>query len=212
MSRPSHIGLMVAALSLTLPHSQIAEARDPLQSPANSQSSNSAAGVQDAASQMVPAEAALVRSLDAKKAKAGQEFQTTLHGKVQLKNGTELPSGTKLVGTISTVNTQPGSVKLALRFTKAELKSGKVIAIKAMIVGVDSPQGIPPDDITTTVSHHWDYNVQQIDESGVMGGVDLHSRISDEDSGVFVSTKKDDIKFEPRSQLVLAITAQENGA
>jgi hypothetical protein len=27
-----------------------------------------------------------------------------------------------------------------------------------------------------------------------------------------VSTKKDDIKFEPRSQLVLAITAQENGA
>jgi hypothetical protein len=212
MSRPSQIALTVAALSLTFLYSQIAEARNPLQDPANPQSSNSPAGVQDAASQMMPEEAALRRSNQTKKPKTCQAFQATLHGKVQLKNGTELPSGTRLVGTISTVNTQPDSVKLALRFTKAELKSGKVIAIKAMIVGVDSPRGVPPDDITTEVSHNWDYNVQQIDESDVMGGVDLHSRITDEDSGVFVSTKKGDIKFEPRSQLVLAIAAQEDGA
>lgn len=211
MKRPSPVALTVATLSLSFLYSQIAQARNLVQDSANSQASNSALGAQGT-TQMVPAEAALVRSLDAKKVRPGEEFQATLHGKVQLSNGPVLPSGTKLVGTISAANAQLGSVKLALRFTKAELKNGKVIAIKAMIVGVDEPQGIPPDDTTTMVSHNWNYNAQQIDETGVMGGVDLHSRVTDPDSGVFVTTTKGDIKFETRSQLVLAIAAQENGA
>ena len=80
-----------------------------------------------------------------------------------------------------------------------------------MIVGVDSPQGIPSEDIPSTAPHEWNYNALEINQTGVMGDVDLHSRVVDQDSGVFVSTKKNDIKFEPRCQLVLAIAAQENG-
>jgi hypothetical protein len=49
----------------------------------------------------------------------------------------------------------------------------------------------------------------QFDMIGVLSNVDLHSRIAGENSGVFVSATKRDIKLAERTQLALAIGAQE---
>jgi hypothetical protein len=43
---------------------------------------------------------------------------------------------------------------------------------------------------------------------GVLSNVDLHSRIAGENSGVFVSAMKSNIKLAERTQIALAIGAQ----
>jgi len=169
------------------------------------------AAAESEAAQMVPAAAVLDKALDARKAQAGQEFRATLTGTIHLKNGMELPRGTALLGTIATDKMQSGGRStLALRFTQAQLKDGKAIPIQAMIVGVAPPEsyetweqnggGAPPDP--------WNREVLQVDQVGVLSGVDLHSRIASENSGAFVSTRKDDMKLAAKSQLSLAVGPQ----
>jgi hypothetical protein len=169
------------------------------------------AAAESMAAQMVPAQAVLDKDLDARKTQPGQEFRATLTSTIHLKNGTELPRGTALVGTVATDKMESGGGStLALKFTQAELKNGKTIPIEATIVGISPPSDssawdgsdaqAPPDP--------WNGSALQVDDIGVMSGVDLHSKIADEDSGVFVANKKEDVKFSARSQLSLAIGAQ----
>jgi hypothetical protein len=209
LHRVSPFTLMVVAAALAIVYPRSAQACNSGQDNSNSQT---AAASSNEATQMVPAQAALIGTLDAKKAQAGEQFQTALTSKVHLKNGVELPSGTKLVGTVATDNSQSGKRTLALRFTQAELKDGKTIPIKAMIVGLNPPEVGPPIDTTTESPNIWNFSSQQIDDVGVMSGVDLHSRIDSNNSGVFVATKKDDVKFAPRVRFALAIAPAENGA
>lgn len=211
MKHSSPFTLAAAAFSVVLmaPALQARAQADPNSNP---QATSSNPATSEQATQMVPAQVALEKSLDAKKVKPGEQFQAQLTGKVQLKNGVELPSGTKLVGTIVTDNAQSGKSTLALRFTQAETKDGKTIPIKAMIVGVNPPQEGPPVDTTTQPANTWNYNAQQVDDVGVLNGVDLHSRVNGDNSGVFVATKKNDVKFAARSQFALAIAPAESGA
>lgn len=212
MNHSSPFTLMAAAFSLVLMASPCAQLRGAAQESANPQTADNNTTASGQATQMVPAQVALEKSLDAKKVKSGEQFQTSLTGKVHLKNGVELPSGTKLIGTVVTDNTQSGNPTLALRFTQAQTKDGKSIPIKAMIVGVNPPQEGPPVDTTTEPANTWNYNAQQVDDVGVIGGIDLHSRVDSDNSGVFVATKKSDVKFAARSQFALVIEPAENGA
>jgi hypothetical protein len=163
------------------------------------------------AAQMVPAQAVLDKDLDARKTQPGQEFRATLTSKVDLKNGTELPRGTELVGKIATDSMgNGGKSTLALRFTQAQLKDGKTIPIRATIVGVAAPATSDSWDHSDTEAPPdlWNGKSLQVDDEGVLSGVDLHSQIAGENSGVFVSTKKSDMKLAARSQISLAIAAQ----
>ena len=207
MNHSSPFTLIAAACSLVLLAAPATRAHGQAD-----QATSSNTATSDQATQMVPAQVALQKSLDAKKVKPGEQFQASLTGKVQLKNGVELPSGTKLIGTVVNDNSESGNRTLALRFTQAETKDGKAIPIKAMIVGVNPPQEGPPVDTTTQPANTWNYNAQQIDDVGVMSGVDLHSRINSDSSGVFIATKKSDVKFAARSQFSLAIAPAESGA
>jgi hypothetical protein len=191
---------------LLLPGTALAKTSET--NPAGSDADSTAAA--SVAAQMVPAAAVLDRGLDAKKTQAGQQFRATLTGTVHLKDGTELPHGTVLVGTIAADKMDGGGLTLALKFTQAELKGGKTIPIAATIVGIAPPSDssswdgsagqAPPDP--------WNGSALQVDDVGVMKDVDLHSRIAGENSGVFVSTKKENVKFAARSQLSLAIGTQ----
>ena len=56
----------------------------------------------------------------------------------------------------------------------------------------------------------WTPATVQIDQENVASGVDLHSKISSQNSGVFVSTKKDDIKLRAGSEIQFAIGPAAN--
>ncbi|MGA2909797.1 MAG: hypothetical protein ABSE36_19010 [Terracidiphilus sp.] len=174
-----------------------------------SDSNVSASASQSEASQMVPAQAVLDKGIDARKMQPGEQFRAKLSESVQLKNGMELPRDAVLVGTIATDQMQGGGTStLALRFTQAQLKSGKVVPIQADIMGVagsasDSPDPNYPNEALTP----WDGKSTQVDETGAISGVELHSSIGSPNSGEFVSKKKDEMKLSAGSQISLAIAA-----
>lgn len=167
---------------------------------------------QQEANQMVSVKAHLLKTIDARKAQAGEQFQAVVDDTAHLKNGTELQRGTTLIGTIATDQMQTGgNSQLALRFTQAKLKNGQVVPIEAMIAGV----GAPLDEMGAAYGEDddlpsWNSGTLEVDEIGAVHNVDLHSAVAGSDSGTFVSTKKDDVKLSAGSRMTLAIAAQSS--
>jgi hypothetical protein len=117
-----------------------------------------------------------------------------------------------LIGSVATDDMQlAGTSKLALRFSQAQLKNGQVIPIKATIVGVlPSESSNPEDGVTPGVGGDqaqtgWSNGTLQVDQIDALSGVDLHSKIASANSGVFVSTRKNDVKLSKGSEIELAI-------
>jgi len=165
------------------------------------------------AMRMVSAEAQLVETLDAKKLQPGHTFQAKLVKAVHLDNGPTMPSGTMLVGTIEKDDMQvDGRSKLVLRFSQAKLQTGKMVPIKATIVGVSHPgseyAGLYAQ--RDQVPNSWNDGTLQVDQESVLPGVDLHSKISSKNSGVFVSKDKDNVILRTGSEIRLAIAVRNN--
>jgi hypothetical protein len=148
----------------------------------------------------------LTQQLDARKLTSGATIQARLMGTVRLPDGTKLPSGTLLTATVVNDSLQNGNVRLALRFTAAQVKHGPTVPIKARIVAVSTAADNDgePDDVT--VPDTLDNGNTSEDVEGVVSGVDLHSKISSPNSGVFVSKTKADVKLPDGTQLELALT------
>jgi hypothetical protein len=208
--------LALATAVLTLPlfaYSQNASAPDSQSAPG---AQATIAGAQEA-TLMKPARALLVETLDASKDQSGQTVDAKLASKVTLTNGTELPKGTMLLGKVTADDMQQqGMSKLALRFDQARLKDGTTVPIHATIVGFYGPQAQAGElevGQTAEVPNDWTANTLQLDQENVVSGVDLHSKISSQNSGVFVSTKKDDVKLKAGSEIQFAIApaASNNG-
>lgn len=208
--------LAAAFLVLLVPEMAAAQSGQNPQQGQNSSSSGTYAAHE--ATQMVPAQAVLKTSIDARNATPGQPIEARLSDTVHLKNGQKLHSGTVLEGKVAKDDMQEnGTSKLALCFDQARLKDGKTIPIKATIVGVFGPgagteenQGYPIQ-AGDQVSNNWTRSVHAVDQIDALSGIDLHSRISSQNSGVLVSTKKDDIKLKPGTELALAIAPQGPG-
>lgn len=182
---------------------------------ASNQDSQSTQGSQTpiAATQMKPARAFLVHTLDADKDHDGSSVEAKLDQKVTLDNGTQLPKGTMLLGKVAQDDMQEqGLVKLAVRFDEARLKDGSTVPVRATIVGLYGPDSVGTDQQTgDQVPDDWTSKTLQMDQENVVSGVDLHSKISSQNSGVFVSTKKDDIKLRGGSEIQFAIGPAANG-
>ncbi len=204
------ISITIAAVSFALVYSQHVCAQNARQGAANSVDppNASVSSARSEAMKMVPAEAALIGKIDARNSHVGQEFRATLSDTVHLKNGPELPHGTQLIGTIASDDMQGATPKLALSFTKAKLKDGKVVPITATIVGLNPPQDTYDGDASVEALNSWSASSLKFDAQGVLSGVDLHSQIEGADSGVFVATKKEDLKLLPGDQFALAIAAR----
>ncbi|HTW81688.1 MAG TPA: hypothetical protein VME23_19225 [Terracidiphilus sp.] len=159
----------------------------------------------EAAKQMVPAEVKLTSTLDARKDQPGSTFEAKLDGTVHLKDGTELPHGTVLMGKVVTDKMQSsGTSRLALRFTEAKLKDGKTVPIEATIVGISGPAGdYTAGGVTGPIP--WDGTSVQYDNIGVISHVDLHSRIGGMNSGTLVANDKSDMKLTTGSRFSLAL-------
>jgi hypothetical protein len=164
--------------------------------------SASSAGASEAA-QMVPAIAQLPHTLDADKDHLDSTFQVELSHRITLSNGTVLPSHTVLIGKVTRDNMQPsGKSEFALRFNQAQLKDGKTVPIKATILDIARPSS---DSEEFIASNDWTSQTLSVEQLDVVSGVDLHSEIVSNDSAVFVSTKKHDVKVPAGSELKLAI-------
>jgi hypothetical protein len=149
------------------------------------------------AQHLVATQGSLVQTLDAKKVQMGSEFKVKLSSTVHLDNGATLPAGSMLVGNVVEDDMQVnGTSKLALRFTHATTKDGQSIPIHATIVGIASSSDSTID---------WKPSVSRVDQVGVISNVDLHSALTSKNSGVFVSTKKDDVKLVGGSSIQIAI-------
>jgi hypothetical protein len=205
----SRITLAALSMALCLPGFIYAQSEMNSQSSLNSSTTPNSNQMREAR-QMVPARAYLLNKLDANEMKPGAQFEARLSQTVHLKNGTELPKNTQLVGTVSTDDMQlHGTSKLALRITEARLRDGKMLPVKATIVGLYAPetendQGyvVSPGD---EEANGWNQNELSIHEVNAISGVDLHSRIDGSNSGVFVATKKDNVKIAAGSELALAL-------
>jgi len=165
---------------------------------------------QDETMDMVSARVALDSSIDASKVKSGDKISGTLAKKVTLKDGKELPAGTRIVGQVGIDDMQMnGKSKLALNFNQAQLKDGTMIPIKATIVGIYPAENqdingnpvAPGDEMT----HTWAGHPDAVDEIGAMPGVDLHSKVTSHNSGVLVSTSRHDVKLGYGTEIALAV-------
>ncbi len=147
----------------------------------------------------------LTQGLDARKLTQGATIQTRLISTVHLPDGTKLPGGTLLTATVENDSLQGGNVRLALRFTTARLKNGQTLPIKARIVAVATEADSDGQPGELAVPDTLDSASTSEDVQGVVSGVDLHSKVSSANSGVFVSTTKADVKLPNGTQLELAL-------
>ena len=174
---------------------------------------DSSDGLQEA-QQMVAARASLTSTLDARSIHSGDKFRATISENVHLNGGTELHKGDALLGEVVTddMNT-PGNSRIAVRFTQADLKNGQTIPVKATIVAIYTPTQLLTNNEygeTDQFPNSWTDGTLSVDQLGVVSGVDLHSRISSQNSGVFVTTTKKNVKIPAGSEVALAIAAQGN--
>jgi hypothetical protein len=213
MKREATTTLSLAAMSIALMTPGLLQAQS---SAIESQPAITSSGMQlgeAEAMQMVSARVALRQTVDADKVKPGDQSRTTLSGKVHLKNGTELPSGTVILGVVTSDGRQmSGTSRLALDFNEAELKNGRMIPIKATIVALYPPASedaegnplMPGDQEVET----WTNRSNAVDEINALPGVDLHSNVASNESGVLVSTSKRDVKLNLESEIVLAVAEE----
>jgi uncharacterized lipoprotein YbaY len=166
------------------------------------QASADSVGASEAA-QMVAAIATLPHTLDADKDHLDTTFEAELSRKVTLSDGTVLPSRTVLNGRITRDDMQAaGKSEFALRFDQARLKNGKTVPIKATIVDITRPSSSTDG---YDASNDWTSQTLTVEQLNAVSGVDLHSEIASNDSVVFVSTKKHDVKVPAGTELKLAI-------
>jgi hypothetical protein len=202
------LSLSMAAACFAFLAPQFARAQSMNAQSTNYTTTQNQASANQEAEQMVPANAHLTKALDARKMQSGARFEAIVDGTVHLKDGTELPHGTVLVGDVATDHMQQsGTSRLALRFTEAKLKNGKTVPIQAMIAGITGPANSYGYMENGSGPPSWNPQMLQVDEIGAMHDVDLHSRIVGDNSGVFVTNKKDDVKLAAGSQFSLAIAA-----
>jgi uncharacterized lipoprotein YbaY len=178
-----------------------------LSMPVLAQSASDSAAASEAA-QMVSAIAILPHTIDAVKDHLDSTIEAELDHKVTLSDGTVLPSHTILNGKITRDDMQvAGKSEFALRFDQAQLKNGKTVPIKATIVDIARPSS---DHDDYAESNNWTSQTLTVEQLDVVSGVDLHSEIASNDSAVFVSTKKHDVKVPAGSELKLAIGPASN--
>ena len=186
----NNVILSVSSVCLILLGAQFGSAQDSSQSTAN----------------LVPAEVWLTKSLDARKDQPGASFEARLKSTVHLKNGTELPQGTLLEGTVvADQSKSAGASQLALRFTNAKLKGGKLVPIEATIVGLAEPALGTDSNSSYDGPTPWNGTTTLFDMTGALNNIDLHSKIGADNSGTLVASGKSALKLSSGSRLSLAL-------
>ncbi len=134
-----------------------------------------------AQAQTIPAPTKGVRceiqsKVDTKSAKAGETIVAKTQAKTKLKDGTEIPSGSKLIGKVVSVQSKKdgnGMSSLAIKFDQVEIKHKPAIAIQGAVIAV-APAPDASGDLPTSSTSMRSQGLQTMDNYG-------HS---DDESGV----------------------------
>ncbi len=96
--------------------------------------------------QMVPAQATLDKTLDAKKAKQGDLVTAKLVQDVQIPDAQALPRNTVLEGHVDQVQASDhkSDSMMVVTFDKAKLKDGQELPIKATVIALSQPPSMQP--------------------------------------------------------------------
>jgi hypothetical protein len=192
--------LSLSSACLVLVGAQLSGAQGP------SASSDSAAADSHQTAGLVPAQVELNKTLDARKDQPGAAFGATLDSTVRLKDGTELPKGTLLEGKVAAADQKStGASQIALVFTDAKLKGGKVVPIQATIVGLADPIVGTDSNSAYDGPAQWDGSATKFDLSGALNNVDLHSAIGADNSGTLIAGGKGGVKLSSGSRISLAL-------
>jgi hypothetical protein len=172
------------------------------------------AAAADMPTQLVSADAQLVQRLDTKTATPGEAVTAKLTDKVKTADGWEIPKGAELIGRVSRVKASmnDGPSQMNIVFNEARLRSGKTIAIRAMVLGAYPPANYGDSGNTDAmdVQPHLIPADQRIDqEPGLLSHVSMKSNAEGKNSAVFASSDRN-IDLRSGTQLQLAI-AQVNG-
>jgi hypothetical protein len=175
-------------------------------SQSNASASAQLATDREAAQQMVPANAELTRTLNSQDDQRGATIEARLDGTVYLKNGTELPHGTMLIGHVTADRTMSDDAsRVSLRFTEAKPKDGAAIPIEATIVDLSGPPELTENVATYDGPLPWNGRLLQFDDIGVMSHVNLLSRIGGANSATLVAANPRDMKLQMGSRMSLAL-------
>lgn len=115
---------------------------------AGAQASNAGPGAPPHIVQMVNLVATVDKTVDTKKAKAGDPFNAKVTAGSKLDDGTDVPAGSFLEGHIDSVtpSENKGDSVLTVTFDKLAIKNGTEVPIKATITRVESTSQDSGDD------------------------------------------------------------------
>jgi len=178
----------------------------------NSPSSDSGPGWQ-----LAGATARLDHTLDTKTAKQGERVEAKLADTVKAANGTMLPRGTQLLGTITAVapyqNDNPS--RISLRFDQARMQNGKTLPVKVTVIGAypgnENQLAIYDQQTMGSAPRHVPAQDQFTQQPGTLSHVTMTSRVSGHNSATF-SDNKGDVKLEAGTFLQVGIAPRQNNA
>jgi hypothetical protein len=106
-----------------------------------SSQTNVASGQTAASAVSVPAE--LIKSVNVKKARVGDKIVARITEDTKLPDGTDLPIGTKLVGTVTSVPGKSNSGPLTFDFDRAVLHSGQAVLVHTTLTSMEGQTAAP---------------------------------------------------------------------
>ncbi len=158
--------------------------------------------------------ARLDHALNAKNAKQGEAIEAKLDRTVKTPDGTELPGGTELRGTVTAVNASSnGGSSISIRFDKAVLKDGKTVPVKVAVIGAypndENRMGLEGEASMGPVQKHVSMKDRFDQEAGTLQHIAMKSRVSGENSATF-SNKNGNVKLRAGTFLQVGIGQQSN--
>ena len=102
--------------------------------------------------QLVPAQAQLDKTLNAKRAKQGEVVTAKLEETVKIPDEAALPKNTVLLGHVDAVqaSTHRSDSQVTVTFDKARLKNGQTVPIKATVMAIAAPASMSNEEATTS--------------------------------------------------------------
>lgn len=163
--------------------------------------------------QLKSTNAKLNHTLNSNHVELGQRVTAHLTMDLRTADGVKLPRDTKLIGKVSRI--QHGKNKwmsISLVFTKAQLKNGHTIPIKATLLGAMPPAyGYGAADHFPDSSSLIASNAAMDQEPGSLHHIALHSSVQSRNSGTFQS-KRGKIDLRAGTQLRIGIAPLQKSA